>query len=116
MLGLRVEKFITDTPDLPEGTVRINTPNNFSLGELYKITKRGIDYLKRQSEFKESEPHTFNQIINKSPNAQISGNGPGSQQNIKVNNTKNKKEESIVQKFSSIILQLIIWIKTFFGH
>lgn len=113
---LRIDRFITDTPDLPEGTARINTPNNFSLGDLYKITQRGIDYLKRQGEFKQSESHTFNQII-KSPNAQISGNSPGSQQNIKINNnTKNKKEESIVQKFSSTISQLIIWIKALFGH
>jgi hypothetical protein len=113
---LRIEGFITDTPDLPEGTIRINTPNNFTPGQLYKITKRGIDYLKRQGEFKQSESHTFTQIINKSPNAQITGNSAGSQQNIKVNKSKNKKDESIIQKFSSMISQLIIWIKSLFGH
>ena len=113
---LRIEDFITDTPDLPGVTIRINPPNNFTPGQLYKITKRGIDYLKRQGDFKESESHTFNQIINKSPNAQMSGNSPGSQQNIKGNNNINKKDESIIQKFSSIVSQLILWIKALFGH
>jgi hypothetical protein len=115
---LRIEDFITDTPDLPGVTIRINPPNNFTPGQLYKITKRGIEYLKRQGEFKQSESHTSSyQIINKSPNAQISGNNsPGSQQNIKGNNSKNKKDESIIQKCSSMISQLIIWIKALFGH
>ena len=113
---LRIEDFITDTPDLPGVTIRINPPNNFTPGQLYKITKRGIDYLKRQGEFKQSESYSSTQIINKSPNAQISSNSPGSQQNIKVNNSKNKKNESILQKFSNIISQLIIWIKALFGH
>ncbi len=112
---LRIENFITDTPDLPGVTIRINPPNNFTLGQLYKITKRGIDYLKRQGEFKQSESHTFNQIINNSPNAQMTGNSPGSQQNIKNNNSINK-EDSIIQKFSSLFSQLIIWIKALFGH
>lgn len=46
----------------------------------------------------------------------MTGNSPGSTQNIKGNNNKNKKDESIIQKFSSMISQLIIWIKALFGH
>ena len=51
---LRIEDFITDTPDLPGVTIRINPPEYFTPGQLYKITKRGVDYLKRQGEFKQS--------------------------------------------------------------
>ena len=98
---LKTVRFITDTPNLPEGTLSINAPNNFAPGKLFKITQRGIDYLTKQGEFKESVTKITTQTINNSPKAQIMADSPHGRQNI------GSRNESIISKIIKFIRGLL---------
>ena len=98
---LEYRGFITDNPRAPKGTASIPAPNNFAPGQLYFITSRGIDYIKKEGEFKESAPSIVNQTIKKSPKAQIMANSPQSRQNI------GSRNESIISKLINLIRRYI---------
>ena len=98
---LKIESFITDTPGFPEGTLSIPAPNNFTPGQLYKIARRGIDYLKKQGEFKEPVPNILKQTIKNSPKAQIMATSPHGRQNI------GSRNDSIISKLIKLIRKFL---------
>ncbi len=61
-------------------------------GDLYRIVKRGIDYIEKQGDYKENISNIYNQTITNSPNSQIMADSPNSQQNISINNNLNDQD------------------------
>jgi hypothetical protein len=98
---LKTSRFITETPDLPEGTLSINAPNNFTPGKFYKITQRGIDYIQKQGEFKETITNISTQTINNSPKSQIMTDSLHGRQNI------GSRNESIISKIIKLLRGLL---------
>lgn len=89
---LEIRSFISTTPNYPEGTLRPNPPKNVESGDLYRIVKRGIDYIEKQGDYKENISNIYNQTITNSPNSQIMADSPNSQQNISINNNLNDQD------------------------
>ncbi len=78
--------FIYTSPRYPEGTMSPYAPKGFGPGKLYQITKKGIDYIEKQGQFKKSESNTYTRPIANSPNVQMMASSPNSQQNTSDNN------------------------------
>ena len=89
---LEHRNFISASPGYPEGTASSYAPKGFGPRKLYNITKRGIDYIEKQGEFKKTESNNYNEPITNSPNAQMRSGSSNSQQNISNNNNLNDQD------------------------
>jgi hypothetical protein len=105
---LENRNFISPSPGYPEGTASPYAPKGFGPGKLYQITKRGIDYIEKQGEFKESVSTMYNQTITNSPNShsQIITGSPNSQQNISSNNNLNDQDRLKLEKLNAKIYEV----------
>ena len=81
--------FIYTSIGYPEGTMSPYAPKGFGPGKLYQITKKGIDYIEKQGQFKKSGSNTYNRAITNSPNVQVMAGSPNQQQNTSDNINNN---------------------------